>query len=377
MKYWKFIWIIAALVHQSTPAVTAKEPLPTTPPFRIEETLVSYRDTGAKDYLAFPAIVALDNNEIMISYKRGRQHARDPGAELEIIRFDLASGRQTQDAIRIGLPDAIMQMGEWIRFPNGDLATYIDVQKIDEEGQHYRTGLMRAIRRESDQRFGKLEKVGPIEGVEYGYLFDSVTVGQRLYALMMTFEYLAGERRTVDVLYTDDNGGTWHFLRNLSQEFGDIRINESSFIPFENGFIVATRGYDEKQRLHKVDSRFQLLGETTLTDESPTISSYFGRPRLFSHDGEFFLIGRNHRAPNREIPMELALIRFDPGSLAIEEQYVLDNSERGDVTDGYYPSPIIVDTGKRKLLNVIDYKAILGNSPDIIRLQFDMESFLP
>jgi hypothetical protein len=75
--------------------------------------------------------------------------------------------------------------------------------------------------------------------------------------------------------------------------------------------------------------------------------------------------------------MELALIRFDPGRLAIEEQYVLDNSERGDVTDGYYPSPIIVDTGKRTFLNVIDYKAILGNSPDIIRLQFDMESFLP
>ena len=75
--------------------------------------------------------------------------------------------------------------------------------------------------------------------------------------------------------------------------------------------------------------------------------------------------------------MELDLIRFDPTNLEIEEQYVLDNIERGDVTDGYYPSPIIVNTAKRKVLNVFDYKAIIGNSPDIIRFQFDMESFLP
>jgi hypothetical protein len=377
MKYWKRAWILAAIISTNPLLVTAKESIPPGPQYRIEETLVSYRGTGSNDYLAFPAIAPLAGNEVLLSYKRGRQHARDPGAVLEVIRIDLESGRQLQEPIQIGGPEGIMQMGEWIRFPNGNLATYIDVQKVDDQGQHYRTGLMRAISQDNGRSFETLESVGLIDGVEYGYLFDSVTIGQRLYALIMTFEYLAGGRRSVDALYTDDNGETWHFQRNLNHEFGDIRINESSLIPYKGGFIIATRGYDSMQRLHHVDSNFKLIQEVNITEKTPTISSHIGRPRLFKHSGSYFLIGRNHRAPDYELPMELDLIRFDPTNLEIKEQYVLDNIERGDVTDGYYPSPIIVDTGKRKLLNVFDYKAILGNSPDIIRFQFDMESFLP
>ena len=377
MKYWKRAWILAAIISTNPLLVTAKESIPPGPQYRIEETLVSYRGTGSNDYLAFPAIAPLAGNEVLLSYKRGRQHARDPRAVLEVIRIDLESGRQLQEPIQIGMPEGIMQMGEWIRFPNGNLATYIDVQKVDDQGQHYRTGLMRAISQDNGRSFETLESVGLIDGVEYGYLFDSVTIGQRLYALIMTFEYLAGGRRSVDALYTDDNGETWHFQRNLNHEFGDIRINESSLIPYKGGFIIATRGYDSMQRLHHVDSNFKLIQEVNITEKTPTISSHIGRPRLFKHSGSYFLIGRNHRAPDYELPMELDLIRFDPTNLEIKEQYVLDNIERGDVTDGYYPSPIIVDTGKRKLLNVFDYKAILGNSPDIIRFQFDMESFLP
>ena len=74
--------------------------------------------------------------------------------------------------------------------------------------------------------------------------------------------------------------------------------------------------------------------------------------------------------------MELGLIRFDPQSFKVEKHYVIDNIERGKVTDGYYPCPIIVDTGLRKLLNVFDYRGYLGNPPDIIRLQFDSTEFL-
>ena len=97
--------------------------IPPTPQFRIEETIASYRGTGTMDYLAFPAIVPSGENEIMISYKRGKSHGSDPGAVLEIIRVDLKSGRQIQDPIQLGIADEIMQMGEWIRFPNGTLGT--------------------------------------------------------------------------------------------------------------------------------------------------------------------------------------------------------------------------------------------------------------
>ncbi len=350
--------------------------IPSIPSFRVEETIKSYRGIDTWNYLAFPAIVPLGDNQILLSYKRGKNHVADAGARLEIIRFDLESGLQTQNPIQLGGPDEIMQMGEWIRFPNGNLGTYIDAMKIDEQGKHYRIGLRRSISRNNGESFGALERVGLIDGVEYGYLFDSAIVGKRLYALIMTFEYLAGGRRSVDVLYTDDNGENWHFIRNLSEEFGNIRINESSLFPYEDGFLVTTRGYDDMQRLHRVDLEFRTIQQTNITEKTPSISAYIGRPRLFTYEGEYFLIGRNWRAPNRELPMELALIRFDPENLEVERLYVLDNEKRGMVTDGYYPCPILMDTYDGTLLNVFDYRGILGNAPDIIRLQFDSSEFI-
>jgi hypothetical protein len=312
----------------------------------------------------------------MLSYKRGKSHARDLGAALEIIRFDLATGKIVQDPIKLGIPGKIMQMGEWIQFPNGKLATFIDAQEVDKQGKHARIGLQQAVSNDTGKTFSSLKRVGLIDGVEYGYLFDSVTIVERVYALVMTFEYLDGGRRSVDVVFTDDNGAGWHFVRNLSHEFGDISINESSFIAYKHGFIVATRGYDEKQRLHTVSKSFELIRETNLTDSTPHISSYFGRPRIFLHAGNYFLIGRNHRGPRNEYPMELGMVRFDPDTLTIEKQFVLDNIEQGKVTDGYYPCPIIVKQGDQEILNVFDYKAILRQSPDIVRFQFHMDAFI-
>lgn len=376
MKQLIRILLLLPLLNLSLEAADPPSPIPATPQFRIEETLISYRGTESQDYLAFPAVVSSGDQEILISYKRGESHARDPGAVLEIIRFDLENGRVTQDPIQVGMPDAIMQMGEWVRFPDGSLASYIDVQKIDENGQHYRTGLMRTVSHDNGKTFSDLEAVGVIDGIEYGYLFDTATIGNRVYALIMTFEYLTGGRRTVDALYTDDNGSTWNFINNLSQEFGNIRINESSLIPYEQGFLVATRGYDDKQRLHRVDINFNVIKEADLTANTPSMASYLGRPRIFTHEDNYFLIGRNWRAPYREIPMEQSLVRFDPENLTVEKQFSTDNVGRGKVTDGYYPCPVIVETSKQTLLNVFDYKALLGNPPDIVRFQFPMSDFL-
>lgn len=376
MKLRNSICLVSTLFPLRLIAAEPTVTIPPTPQYRIEETIVSYRGTGTMDYLGFPAIVPSGENEIMLSYKRGTDHGWDPGAQLEIIRFDLKSGRAIQDPIQLGIPDMIMEMGEWVRFPDGTLGTFIDAQKTDEKKSAIRIGLRAAISRDNGKSFGPLERVGIIDGVEYGYLFNSVIVDQRLYALIMTFEYLAGGRRSVDALYTDDNGETWHFLRNLSEEFGNIRINESSLLPYENGFLVATRGYDDMQRIHQVDMDFKLIKEANITENTPSMSSHIGRPRLFTYGGKYFLSGRNWRAPNRELPMELALLRFDPETLTVEKHYVLDNEEQGDVTDGYYTCPILVQSGDRTLLNIFTYKALFGNSPDILRLQFDSKEFL-
>ena len=376
MNIWKFLWLVLAIIPPGLVAEEMSGPVPTIPRYRIEETIASYRGTGTQDYLAFPAITPSGDNEIMISHKRGKAHVNDLGAVLEILRFDLESGRPLQEPIQLAIPDEVMQMGEWVRFPNGTLGTYIDALTVDEEGKHIRTGLIRSLSRDNGKSFGPLERVGIIDGVEYGYLFDTVTVGQRLYALIMTFEYLVGGRRSVDALYTDDNGETWHFIRNLSQEFGNVRINESSLIPYKDGFLVATRGYDNQQRLHYVNKQFKLIHETNLTEITPTIASYVGRPRLFRIEDKLFLIGRNRRTSEPGIKMELGLMRIDPDSLTVEKQWVLDNIEQGNVTDAYYPFPILVESGDKTLLNVFDYKALHRNAPDIIRFQFDSAEFL-
>ena len=80
---------------------------PVVPKFKIAETIASYRGTGTMDYLAFPAIVASGENEIMLSYKRGTDHGWDPGSQLEIVRFDLETGTAIQDPIQIGIPNVV------------------------------------------------------------------------------------------------------------------------------------------------------------------------------------------------------------------------------------------------------------------------------
>ncbi|MDG2167224.1 MAG: sialidase family protein [Opitutales bacterium] len=372
---WKSVLPTFFFIPLCSHAIEPTPPIPTSPLFIKEEALVRYQGEETNHYVAFPAIVPVNDDEVLISYKRGNAHARDTGAVLEIIRFHLKSGKKTQEPIELGIPKTIMQMGEWIRFPDGSLRTYIDAQ-IVKDGKHTRVGLQQALTKDNGKTFETLKPVGTIDGVEYGYLFDSATVGQRVYALIMTFEYLEGGRRTVDALYTDDNGGTWHFVKNLSEEFGDIRINESSLLPYKDGFLVTTRGYDNQQRLHHVDREFNLIQERNLTTNTPTMDSYLGRPRLFSYGGEYFLIGRNWRTMTREISMELGLFRIDPSNLSVDKHFVLDNIERADVTDGYYPCPILFETKDRKLLNVFDYRALFGNSPDIIRFQFDSADFL-
>ena len=376
MNFWKSICLASFLIPLCLFAAEPTASIPASPQFRIEETIVSYRGKLANDYVAFPALLRTGEQEVLLSYKRGYAHARDPGGVLEIIRFDLESGHRIQDPIRIGMADRVMQMGEWIRFPNDTIGTFIDAHLINEKNEHIRIGLRYSLSEDNGKTFGPLKRVGVIDGVEYGYLFDSVTIGKRLYALIMTFEYLAGGRRTVDALYTDDNGETWHFINNLSKEFGDVRINESSLIAYKDGFVVATRGYDNIQRLHRVNKQFKLIKETNLTEITPTIASYVGRPRLFTIEDEFFLIGRNRRSTEPGTRMELGLMRINPETLTVEKQFVLDNIEQGQVTDGYYPFPILVKSGDQTLLNIFDYKAILGNSPDIIRLQFDSDAFL-
>ncbi|MEX2578114.1 MAG: hypothetical protein WD342_03570 [Verrucomicrobiales bacterium] len=350
---------------------------PHTPSYRVQETLVSHLEKGKQNYLAFPAVAVGEGENYWISYKRGYAHGRDDEASLEVVEWSPEKEALTGRGARLAETDIVYQMGEWIRFPDGKLMTFIDAQNTDESGRNYRVGLRMAELDEAESTFGEIQRLGEVEGVEYGYLFDSATVDGTVYVLVMTFEDLAGERRTVDVLKTADSGESWEFVRNLSQEFGDIRINESSLIAHGDGFLVATRGYDARQRLHVVDREFRVLRQVDLTDTHDFIEKQIGRPRLFEKDGRYYLIGRNYLPPDSPAKMEMALFELDPESLLVKRYWILDNRERGRVRDGYYPSPFFTKDNGRELLNVIDYKAIFDEAPDIVRFQFRWNEMVP
>ena len=93
------------------------------------------------------------------------------------------------------------------------------------------------------------EPLGPINGVLYGYPLDFITEGRTTWQVIMAFGYhLPGGRWSVDAVRTDDAGRSWSFVRNLTEEFGGIRANESGFVRHGDGFIVTTRGSSTPHR---------------------------------------------------------------------------------------------------------------------------------
>ena len=133
-------------------------------------------------------------------------------------------------------------------------------------------------------------------------------------------------------------------------------------------FLIATRGYDNKVRLHRVDQNFRLIKQRDLTDACKTIGTHIGRPRLFKRDGRLYLLGRNSRGG----PMELALFRLDPDSFDVERHIVLDPEPGVTIKDGYYAVPYFQQSSDQTLFNVITYRMNRDKqkSPELVRLEY-------
>ena len=327
-----------------------------------------------KPYLAFPALIDL-GSDVLVSYKHGHSHMADPGATMDMLRIN-GAGVATPCGTIAALDGLIMQMGEWARFPDGSIANYIDAQK---KGRPSRVGLRVVRSKDGGKTFGPVERVGVIDGVEYGYAFEAITRGKTTWMLVMTFSNLEGGKfssklpkgkGSVDVIRSEDSGASWKFVRSITRELDNAPINESSFALCGDGFIVAARGYDSRQWLMRTDGEFNATRKINLTKENAFIRSHLGRPRVFLRDGSWYLMGRNYIAP--KTPMQLSMFRFDPDTFAVTKHVILDNDKGKKVPDGYYAMSYWREISGKTQFNVVTYKrdAVCHG---IIRFAYDWE----
>jgi hypothetical protein len=379
----RHILILSTLILFSATAAVHADPKPERPVYKQEQVILNpdqFTNDKQMAYLAFPAVLQLSPQELLISYKRGRSHASDPGAVLEMIRFNTETAQVTQRKIIGEQQPLIFQMGEWVQFPQGRIGNFVDVQQVVKaRKRNHRTGVYWTMSDDGGKTFSPMRKLGPIDGVEYGYIFESAVVGDTVYMLAMDFPELTARKSAYDeqgkriygqvsVISSDDQGQSWKHVRNLSREFGDLNLNESSMIVDGEGFLIATRGYDNRVRLHRVDQDFKLIKQRDLTAACETIGTHIGRPRLFKRDGCLYLLGRNSRGG----PMELALFRINPDSFDVERHVVLDPEPGVAIKDGYYAVPYFQQNNDQTLFNVITYRMSAANqkNPELVRLEF-------
>ncbi len=409
----------------ATLAVAAAPSVETLKPFyKHTQTLTASSDLDDKNYVMDPVVLPVGPGELLVAYKRGYAHLIDREADTEVLRFNPITERIiSRTALR--RPGINFQNVEFARYASGEIAAFIDMQEGGPEDGTVRPPAARPVAtteggtttggvlRARAVRLGLVEfrstdggrtwqdrgKLGLVDGVEYGYVFEAITEGQTTWLLLMTFANLPGGKTvdplrphagSVDVIRTDDSGRTWRRVRDLSAEFGGISINESSFLRHGDGFIVAARGYDHRQWLVRTDGEFKLRQKIDLAATHPFIESYLGRPRVFARDGRCYLLARNwdkppfsrgsvlgheqewKRAPGTT-PMKLSLFRFDPATLAVSRHVLLDNAEEENVIDGYYAVPYWQERRGKTYFNTIIYKRMISRHPDIVRLEFDWE----
>jgi hypothetical protein len=362
----------------TTPALGSEATVVVAPRLSEQVLVSAATQPAAYRYAAFPTLLRTGPDEVWLAYKAGRSHATDVGAAIEVVRHTLSTG-QTALIQRLPAPEPkLYQMGELARMPDGTVLLAIDVQEVGWDGRHYRAGA-EVFRWDQDRKqFAGPTPLGPVDGVLYGYPLEFVTEGHTAWQLIMAFGYhQPAGRWSVDVLRSDDSGGAWRRVRNLTEEFGGIRANESGFIRHGDGFIVATRGYDGIARLHRTDGDFRVLRQIELSGKHSFINNIIGRPRLFVRDGGGYVLGRNWTrakgSGTTASAMQLSLIRFDPVTLAVTGCTVLDNADHGNVTDGYYAVSTFTREGATTRFHVFTYKALDRKPPEIVRFDYQWE----
>ncbi len=340
------------------------------------QIIMSHAEAGKKPYLSFPCVIRLNEQEVLITYKRGTAHGSDTEADCDAVRFNTLTNKIVSHTTLGSLPDLKFQLTVPLRLPDGGLQFYTDMQHQGQDNKNYRVGMHYAESRDEGKTVKGWKKLDLIDGIEYGYPLDFITEGKVIYMLAMSFGYRPGSTWSVAVLKSEDGTRTWKWVKNITKELGGGAINESCFVRIGSDFYVVSRGYAAQEtRIARFDKNFNLIKVADLTGKDRLLQTYIGWPRIFYRDGKLYVIGRVWTRP-REGKVDgkekrLGLLRIDPDQLHIEQVALLDNADENiDVKDGYYPAPYWQKVGEDLWFNAVTYKTTGSNPPDIIRLAY-------
>lgn len=381
LSYSRPIGLLTILAITLVHPLSAQTPgLFSTPRTITTQMLLSHRDLAEKNYLAFPALLRLDEEKVLITFKRGTAHGSDKEADCDALVFNTRTNRVI-DHLKLGaIANKKFQLTVPVKTADGVIRLYTDMQNQGQDNKNYREGMHYSSLAPDDRTTKEWKKLPEINGIEYGYPFDFIVEGKTVYMLAMSFGYRPGATWSVAVLRSDDGAGSWRFVKDITEALGGGPINESSFVRTGSDFLVVCRGYaGQRTRIARFDDRFNLLKVADLTGNDKALSHYIGWPRIFLKDSQLYVLGRMWpNLPGEPLPpagmksSRLGLIRVDQSSLEINKVSLLDNADGlQPVNDAYYAAPYWQQSGGETWFNTITYRSAgTAGAPDIIRLAF-------
>lgn len=356
-------------------------------PEYISEQLLA--DGKSSTYLAFPTILKLSDEKVLVAYKATTAHM-DVEADLDLIVYNPTTKQVISKTTIDGTVGEAAQNPELMQMPNGDLVIYLDVQRITSSGQQ-RYGIKEIRSTDggvswktlaSDGTYKSVSQVAkrdykPLQddkGIVYGYNFDDVTVDGTVYMLAMTFaDFAANPGRSVHIIKSSDNGATWTHVKNLTTTFG-INFNESTLEAYDGGFIVNCRKDTDGKKgvTYRTDANFNVLKQEDYSDYADFLKTTH-RPKMFVENGKYYLMGRNVL----DTATTLCLYEIDPVTLVPLKYIELKRLTGYNYANSFYAEYYLQERNGITYFNVITYEDTRHNGyPDIVRYEYVWEELL-
>lgn len=349
------------------------------PKVKTTQMILSHDAVDKNPYLSFPCVARVNDQEVLITFKRGSGHGDDKESDCDVIRFNTVKNTILEHKSIGSLPKRKFQLTVPVEIAPGDWRFYTDLQEQGQDNKNYRVGMHFTIGRDVVKAVDAWKPLPLIEGVEYGYPLDFIVEGKTVYMLAMSFGYRPGSLWSVAVLKSVDGAKSWRKIQNISEALGGGPINESCFTKVGADFVVVSRGYPgQETKIARFDKDFTIKQVVDLTGVGKPLEGYIGWPRIYYRDSQLYVIGRlRTQVVNQQDKLlagkqkRLGLLKIDPATLTLSQIAFLDNEDGlEEVMDGYYAGVYWQKSEGETWFNAITYRSKGKNPPDIIRLAF-------